>query len=479
MKKYIGLFFLILIVWRANNHLQAQHPQAIPLKHGAHRNELRRTDAAMNTWRSHGLGQFIHYGLYSILAGKWNGEYYNGAAEWIRSWNKIDKEAYDSLNKQFNPTAFNPVQWAAMGKQMGAKYVTITTKHHDGFCLWPSKYTNYTVANSPYKKDMIGPLVKAYDAQGIDVHLYFSVMDWSHPDWRTDIKSEEDSLAFERFKTFTTHQLLELVEMYPTIKGIWFDGTWDKSWKLNGAYSDYLEQLLKSKIPGLVMGSRLRADEWGNRGFDANGRLMGDYQQGWERKLPKRIEDLKGNDWDCIMTMPENGWGYAEKWLGHWKTTYELLEMLAHCVSLDGNFVINFGPKGNGSFDDKEIKNAREVGSWMKINNRAIYNCGYAAGWEKQDWGYFTQPYNDSNKLYMIVFNKPISGKLKVVPPQSIAIHKITVLQDPLQQVTTEKLDYGGSNIIVPKLNNKTEPFVIELQLKPSTTKSNEQKAKT
>mgnify|MGYP000920870899 CR=1 FL=1 len=478
MKKQVALIF-ILAALIANNYLQAQSPQKVPLKHGANRNEPRRTDAAMNTWRGHGLGQFIHYGLYSILAGKWNGAYYNGAAEWIRSWNKMDKKAYDSLNKQFNPTAFNPLQWAAMGKQMGAKYVTITTKHHDGFCLWPSRYTNYTVANSPYKKDMIGPLVKAYDAKGIDVHLYFSVMDWSHPDWRTDIKSVDDSLAFERFKTFTTNQLLELVQLYPTIKGLWFDGTWDKSWKLNGAYSDYLEQLLKNKIPGLIIGSRLRADEWGNRGFDANGQLMGDYQQGWERKLPKKIEDLKGNDWDCIMTIPENGWGYAEKWLGHWKTTYELLEMLAHCVSMDGNFVINFGPKGNGAFDDKEVKNAKEVGDWMQINNRAIYNCGYADGWEKQDWGYYTKPYNDSTTVYMIVFNTPISGNLKVLPPINRAIEKLTIVGQPVQVIGIEKLDYGASYIKVPELNTKTEPFVIEVKLKTNTTIGTEQKAKT
>ncbi len=99
------------------------------------------------------------------------------------------------------------------------------------FCLWPSKYTEYTVANTPYKKDILGELVKAYNAVGIDVHFYFSVLDWSHPDWRSSIKTQEDSIAFQRFLTFTDNQLKELATRYPTVKDFWFDGTWDASIK--------------------------------------------------------------------------------------------------------------------------------------------------------------------------------------------------------------------------------------------------------
>ena len=187
----------------------AQQKEKIALQHGAHRTG-KRTDAAMARWRGYGLGQFIHWGLYSILEGKYKGKNYSdagGAAEWIRSWKEVPHAEYDALYTKFDPAKFDAAQWARMAKQMGVKYLTFTTKHHDGFCLWPSKYTNYTIANSPYKKDVVKEVVDAYTKEGIDVYLYFSVMDWHHPDWRYDLKSKEDSIAFDRFKLFTKNQL--------------------------------------------------------------------------------------------------------------------------------------------------------------------------------------------------------------------------------------------------------------------------------
>jgi len=445
------------------------------LQHGAHRTG-KRTDADMARWRGYGLGQFIHWGLYSILEGKYNGKNYNGAAEWIRSWKEVPHATYDSLYQKFNPATFNATQWAKMAKQMDVKYLTFTTKHHDGFCLWPSKYTNYTVANSPYKKDIVKQVVDAYTKEGIDVYLYFSVMDWNNPDWRYDLKTKEDSIAFDRFKLFTKNQLTELLVNYPSIKGLWFDGTWDNSWKKSGAFTDSLEQYLKTIHPGLIIGSRLRADEYGNRHVDANGALMGDYEQGWERKIPKTYADVHGNDWDCVMTIPENGWGYAEKWLGHWKTTNELLEMTAQCVSLGGNFVVNFGPKADGSFRPEEVKNAKEIGAWMKVNSTAIYNCEYA-GWEKQDWGYYTKK-TGTNKVFMIVFNVPVSGSLKIKPAKNMVVDKAYLLTTPNKALSMEKLDHGESFIHLPPAAYK-QPFVIVLETKEGKEKLEEQKAKT
>ena len=132
---------------------------------------------------------------------------YGGAAEWLKSWAKVPADEWLKLMDQWNPTKFDAKKWAKMAKEMGTKYVKITTKHHEGFCLWPSKYTKYTVANTPYKRDILGELVKAYNDEGIDVHFYFSVMDWSNPDYRYDIKSKEDSIAFSRFLEFTDNQL--------------------------------------------------------------------------------------------------------------------------------------------------------------------------------------------------------------------------------------------------------------------------------
>ena len=150
----------------------------IPLKHGSD-HPGKRTDADMERWRGYGLGQFIHWGVYAIPGGEWNGKTYNGAAEWIRAWREFPREEYDNLYKQFNPTGFDAKAWARMAKKMGAGYLIFTTKHHDGFCLWPSRYTDYTVAHTPYQKDIVGQVVDAYTAEGIDVYLYFSIMDWN------------------------------------------------------------------------------------------------------------------------------------------------------------------------------------------------------------------------------------------------------------------------------------------------------------
>jgi alpha-L-fucosidase len=474
-KKYLQSLKLLLVAGClfASANLSAQQTKV--LQHGAHR-VGKRTDADMARWRGYGLGQFIHWGVYSLFGGELNGNHYNGAAEWIRSWKDMPHDVYDSAYKQFNPTSFDATQWAKLAKQMGVRYVTFTTKHHDGFCLWPSKYTDYTIANSPYKKDIVKQVVDAYAKEGIDVYLYFSIMDWHNPDWRYDLKTKEDSVAFDRFKLFTKNQLTELLQQYPQTKGLWFDGTWDYSWKKSGAFTDTLEQYLKALHPGLIIGSRFRADEFGNRHVDANGVLMGDYEQGWERKIPKTYADVHGNDWDCVMTIPENGWGYQKKWLGHWKTTNEILEMTAQCVSLGGNFVLNFGPKPDGTFRPEEVKIAKEAGEWMKINNAAIYNCEYA-GWEKQDWGYYTKKTGD-NKVYMLIFNVPVSGSLKIKPAKNILVDKAYLLTAPGKNLFLEKLDYGASFIHLPSTQYK-QPFVIVLETKEGTEKSDEQKAKT
>ncbi|MBC9914859.1 alpha-L-fucosidase [Chitinophaga varians] len=448
----------------------------IPLLHGAHRTG-NRTDADMARWRSLRFGQFIHWGLYAIPGGEWKGKTYNGAAEWIRSWKEMPHEDYDRLFRQFNPVDFNPQRWAAQAKSMGAKYMVITTKHHDGFCLWPSKYSTYTIAASPWKKDLLGPMIDAYNKAGIDVHLYFSIIDWNHPDYRASLKNAADSAAGKRFQTFVKNQLTELLQRYPTIKGFWFDGTWDDSWKNDGAFSDELEQHLQSLHPGLVIGSRLRADEKGARHFDSNGRLMGDYEQGWERKLPATIDDVHGNDWEAVMTVPENQWGYHAKWAGHVKTVNEILEMLVKSVSLNGNFVLNFGPKADGTYRAEEHLLMEGIGEWMKVNGDAVYSGTYA-GFEKQDWGYYIRKAG-TDSVYMVVFNIPVSGSLRVKLP---ARTELTGVSIPAGS-TALTPEWIGRNEYFIHLPNKTanSPMVILLKtvVGEHKEKGNFEKAKT
>lgn len=381
MDKILSIIICIFTALSLNiDGLQAHQKTAVKreylvLKHGAHRIG-KRIDPYMATCRDYGLGQFIHWSVYPILGGQWNREAYPEAAEWIRSWKGMPKEVYDTLYKQFNPKDFNARQWARQSKHMGVKCVIISTKHHDWFCFWSSNYTAYTVANSPYKKDIIGQLVKAYYIEGIDVYLYFSIINWNHSGYRSVLKTEEDRNAYEGLKTFTQNQLFELLKVYPTTKGMWFDGTWDSAWKEQAAFADFLEMKLKKMVPTLVIEARYRHNEFGKRGFDSNGNLIGDYEQGRERKIPKTIADIHGNNWECVMTVPENQWGYLVNWQGHIKTSNEFIEMLSKAVSLDGNFLLNFDPDGQGPIRLEENQFTKGIGDWMQINNKAIYGYG-------------------------------------------------------------------------------------------------------
>lgn len=472
---------LVVMLALLPSMVSAKNPakDSIPLKYGAHQFGKRHDDA-MNRWRDNRFGEFIHFGLYSILGGSWQRKHYDGAAEWIKSWAQIPDSAYFALIHQFNPVNFNADKWAAMAKEMGVKYVRITTKHHEGFCLWPSKYTDFDISSTPYKKDLLGEFVNACNKAGIDVSFYYSILDWHNKDWRYDIKSTSDSLAFDRYKLYVKNQLTELLQRYPTVKGLWFDGTWDNSWKENGKFSYELEEYLKKIHPGLIVNSRLRADDYGARHFDSNGRLMGDYESGWERKLPPLTDTaVVKNDWECIMTIPENQWGYNAIWNGHVKTPDEIIEMMARTVSMGGNFVLNFGPKGDGTFRKEEVDMAKTIGAWMKINGTAIYHCDYAKGWEKQDWGYFTSD-TASRKVYMIVVNTPVSGALRVKTPNGMRIVRDYAIDDSTKDLNIESIERNEYFIHLSKTDHH-QPYVIVLEVKPSGQSNNNsyQPAKT
>lgn len=497
-KKIVTISFILFISIVAQLHSQSKQP-LIPLKHGAH-SITPRSDSYMQRWRDYGLGQFIHWGVYSIPGGEWNGKTYTGAAEWIRSWSEMPKNVYDNLYKEFNPVNFHAKEWAKMAKEMGVKYLIFTTKHHDGFCMWPSKYTEYSIKNTPYKKDVVKELVDAYTAEGIDVYLYYSIIDWSQPGYFSggninsgEVKkmyqadknynpftSAEQQQKYEEFKNFTRNQLLELLDNYKQIKGLWFDGSWDVAWVKNAGWVDSLGLEIRKKHPGIIIGSRFRSDELGNRHQDANGYLIDDYDQRYERNLPKDLEETKGFDWDCVMTIPENQWGYHRNWsLTYVKTPYDLIDMMAKANSLNGNFVINFGPDGSGNIRPEEKYIAKEIGKWMNKNQEAIYGVQHSL-LEKQDWGYSTQK-NDS--VYLMVFNKPTNDILRVKIPSAkskdsvYVVTKAKLLSTNIHLKLSKNIQNGnffrdkyGSvyyDLILPSAVKKMNmPFVIMVEIK-------------
>ncbi|WP_316831762.1 alpha-L-fucosidase [Pedobacter aquatilis] len=475
-----GLIVMLIYILTAAALAQVK-TDSIPLKYGSHRTG-NRTDADMARWRSYGLGQFIHWGVYALAGGHWEGKTYNGAAEWIRSWSGNTapenwKDTYDKLYKQFNPVDFNADSWAYQAKEMGAKYVIFTTKHHDGFCLWPSKYTDYTIKNTPYKKDIVKQVVDAYTKAGIDVYLYFSIIDWNHKGYRSAApKNAADSASYNEFLKFTRNQLLELLKNYPQTKGLWFDGTWDAAWVKQSKFADDLEKELRSLHPGLIIGSRFRADEFGKRHFDSNGKMMGDYEQGWERKLPDSVGVMKGRDWDCVMTIPPNQWGYNSDWKSSYiKNAYDLTDMLLHAVSMNGNLVVNFGPDGKGNIREEESQTAKDLGKWTRLNGDAIYGVRYS-GLAKPDFGYYTRK---GDKLFLTVFNKPVDNLLRLPFPRSFKDKPAMAFLNH-NTLTIKQVDMGMSNdknvyydISLPKDFDVKEPFVIAIDLKTEKGSAN------
>jgi alpha-L-fucosidase len=353
-----------------------------------------------------------------------------------------------------------------------------TTKHHDGFALWPTKYSNYNITKSPYKKDIVKEVVDAYTAQGIDVYLYFSVLEWNNPDYLTkEPQTEEEKKKYNKFLQYTKNQLMELLELYPEIKGFWFDGTWDQSWVKAYEFTYNLEKEMRAKHPGLIIGSRFRNDEFGKRHFDSNGEILGDYEQGWERKLPQEYEWLDGNDWDAVMTIPPNGWGYMKDWSGlYTKTTDDLLDMLMQTVSMNGNFVLNFGPDGNGLMHPEEDTIAKELGDWMKVNAEAVYGVRHV-DLPKTKLGYFTQ--KDKN-LYLTVFNRPVNNIARIaVPKKSTEVPIKAVLLANGQELKVSHSDIGLDldkntyyDVIIPNDFQSKRAFVIKMELGQPTKSS-------
>lgn len=445
-----------------------------------------RTDANMVAFRDYGLGQFIHWGVYAIPGNEWNGvSARKGAAasEWIRSWRGPNApanwtEIYDNLYQQFDPKSFDARKWARQAKDMGVKYMIFTTKHHDGFALWPTKYSDYNITKSPYGKDIVKEVVDAYTAEGIDVYLYFSVLEWNNPNYLYKApETAEEKQKFQKFLDYTRNQLLELIGNYPAIKGLWFDGTWDASWKSAYEFTYNLEKEIREKHPGIVIGSRFRNDEFGARHFDSNGRLLGDYEQGWERKMPQDFSWLDGNDWDCVMTIPPNGWGHMKDWSGlYTKTTDDVLDLLMRSVSMNGNFVLNFGPDGQGKMHPGEDKIASEAGRWMKVNGEAVYGARHA-GLPETRLGYYTQK---ENTLYLTVFNRPVNNIARIaVPKNAKQVPVSATLLGKGQALQVKHSDIGFDldkntyyDVIIPEKFKSKTAFVIKMQLGSPATAS-------
>jgi len=367
-------------------------------------------DARMQWWRDARLGMFIHWGLYSIPAGEWKGN--TGHAEWIRTTAEIPLEEYDKLVPQFNPVKFNADEWVRMAKDAGMKYIVITSKHHDGFCLFDSKYTDFDVMSTPFKRDILKELADACRKHGLKMCFYHSIMDWHHPDylprraWEKTRSTEGADL--NRFVTYLKNQLKEIITNYGDIGVLWFDGEWEDTWtkELGDDLYNYVRKLDKN----IIVNNRVSKARAGMEGYSKEGLGAGDFGTP-EQQIP--ATGLNGVDWESCITMNDN-WGYnkADK---KFKPTKEIVQMIADIASKGGNLLLNIGPKPDGTFPQESIDRLKEIGDWMKINGVAVYST-HASPFKSLSWGRCTQkPIDGGTRLYLHVFDWPKDGKLSVL----------------------------------------------------------------
>jgi len=367
-------------------------------------------DARMKWWREARFGLFIHWGLYSIPAGEWKGK--ANYAEWIRNQAQIPLKVYDKFVSKFNPVKFNAEYWVRMAKDAGMKYIVITSKHHDGFCLFNSKYTNFDVMATPFKKDILKELSEACKKEGIKLCFYYSIMDWHNPDylprrgWETTRSSK--GADFNRYVQYMKNQLKELLTNYGNIGVLWFDGEWENTW--NDKRGLKLYNYVRSLQPNIIINNRVGASRNGLEGFTETGKFTGDFGTP-EQQIP--ITGLPGIDWESCMTMNDH-WGYNKN-DHNFKSAKEILRMLADIASKGGNYLLNIGPTAEGVFPPESVERLHKIGKWMKVNRESIYETS-ASLFSKLDWGTCTQKNIDGNtRLYLHVFNWPNDGKL-IVP---------------------------------------------------------------
>ena len=381
-------------------------------------------DERMQWWREARFGMFIHWGVYSVPAGTWNGRQIGSIGEWIMNRGKIPVADYQAMAKQFNPVKYDPDAWVKMAKDAGMKYIVITSKHHDGFALFETKASKWNVVDATaYGKDLLKPLAEACKKYGIRLGFYYSqAQDWNNPGGSAARKltkegwANPDSVTIDAYtkehkghwdpaqetKTFAQYiddvavpQVKELLTNYGDLAVLW----WDTPTNMTDDAATKLQSLLALQ-PAIITNDRLKRPNF-----------PGDHKTP-EQKIPN-LKDLDGTDWETCMTM--NGtWGY-KSYDHNYKTPETLIHNLVDIASKGGNFLLNVGPTDLGEFPAESVDLLAKMGQWMKINGEAIYGTK-ACPWGLFDWGRCTvKTTKTGTSLYFSVFNWPADGKL-VIP---------------------------------------------------------------
>ena len=355
------------------------------------------------------FGMFIHWGLYAIPA----------RGEWVRSVERIPKEAYMTYFEEFDPVDYDPKQWAKAAKEAGMKYMVLTAKHHDGFCLFDSQYTDFKSTNTKCGRDLVREFLDAARGEDLKVGLYYSLLDWYHPDYphygdlhhpmRDNPAYTNEGRDFNRYLTYLHNQVRELCTNYGKLDILWFDFSYEnenavmrgETWK-----ATQLVEMVRQLQPEIIIDNRL---EVSGEGFGSlwEGNptpYHGDFVSPEQIIPPEGIQDKQGRDlvWEACVTM-NNNWGYCQN--DHFfKPAPMLIKKLVECVSKGGNLLLNVGPDARGNIPPQSLEILRQIGAWMKDNSPSIYGCG-KAGMAKPDTGRITRK---GNKLYYHLFENTI-----------------------------------------------------------------------
>jgi len=383
-------------------------------------------DQRMKWWRDARFGMFIHWGLYSIPAGEWKGKQVPGIGEWIMERAHIPVAEYEQLAKQFNPVKFDADEWVRIAKDAGMKYIVITSKHHDGFCLWDSKVSSYDIVDAtPFKRDVLGELSAACKKQGIRLCFYHSIMDWHHPDAQAPFypnynDTKQSNPNFARYvENYMKPQLKELVVNYGPLGVLWFDGEWIGDW--TEPQGKDLYNYVWGLQPDIIINNRVGKGRKGMEGLSKGDQeYAGDFGTP-EQQIPAK--GLPGVDWESCMTMNDT-WGYKSS-DQHWKSGEDLLRKLADIASKGGNFLLNVGPTSEGLIPGASVERLAAMGEWMKVNGESIYGTT-ASPLGEVPWGRCTAR---PGKLYLHVFDWPANGKLEVAGLKS-QVRKAYLLAD-------------------------------------------------
>lgn len=423
--------------------------------------EIKKQDR-MNWWREARFGLFIHWGLYSIPEGEWDGE--TNHEVWLRESAQIPLSKYNEFVAQFNPTKFNADEWVTMAKDAGMKYIVITSKHHDGFCLFDSKETDFDVMSSPFKRDILQELSDACAKQDITLCFYYSILDWHHPDYlprrKWEVNRPTKDADFEKYVTYMKNQLKELLTNYDGIGVLWFDGEWESIWTHERGKDLY--QYLRKLRPDLIINNRVDKGRRDNAGMTIDSSFYGDFGTP-EQEIPSI--GLPGVDWESCMTM-NGSWSY-NKADQNWKSSENLIHNLIDIASKGGNFLLNVGPTSEGLFPDSSISRLKDIGMWMKENGEAIYRTK-ASPFQTLEWGKSTQKEkNKTTVLYLHVFDWPHDGKL-IVPGLENEIISAYALTDKNTMLPIEKAGMVASiNVSNVIQSNYATVIVLEIEGKP------------